>query len=55
MSPDLKNVLVTGGAGYVGHVLTPRLLSEGYTVTVLRHAVFRMPAAEQRQPAGRPG
>jgi nucleoside-diphosphate-sugar epimerase len=34
MSPDLTNVLVTGGAGYVGHVLTPRLLSEGYTVTV---------------------
>jgi nucleoside-diphosphate-sugar epimerase len=34
MSPDLKNVLVTGGAGYVGHVLTPRLLAEGYNVTV---------------------
>lgn len=34
MSSDLQNVLVTGGAGYVGHVLTPRLLSEGYNVTV---------------------
>ena len=34
MSPDLRNVLVTGGAGYVGHVLTPRLLFEGYNVTV---------------------
>ena len=34
MSPDLKNVLITGGAGYVGHVLTPRLLARGYKVTV---------------------
>jgi nucleoside-diphosphate-sugar epimerase len=34
MNPDLKNVLVTGGAGYVGHVLTPRLLAAGYNVTV---------------------
>ena len=30
----MKNVLVTGGAGYVGHVLTPRLLDAGYNVTV---------------------
>jgi nucleoside-diphosphate-sugar epimerase len=34
MSSEIKNVLVTGGAGYVGHVLTPRLLAEGYNVTV---------------------
>ena len=34
MNAELKNVLVTGGAGYVGHVLTPRLLDEGYSVTV---------------------
>jgi nucleoside-diphosphate-sugar epimerase len=34
MTADLKNVLITGGAGYVGHVLTPRLLAAGYRVTV---------------------
>jgi nucleoside-diphosphate-sugar epimerase len=34
MSVELKSVLITGGAGYVGHVLTPRLLAEGYSVTV---------------------
>lgn len=31
---SIKKILITGGAGYVGHVLTPRLLAAGYEVTV---------------------
>src|SRR5919204_795794 len=34
--PDTgRNVLVTGGAGYIGCVLTERLLERGYRVRVL--------------------
>jgi nucleoside-diphosphate-sugar epimerase len=40
MNKALKNVLVAGGAGYVGHVLTPRLLAEGYNVTVFDMLYF---------------
>ena len=30
----MKNIFITGGAGYVGSVLTPQLLSKNYNVTI---------------------
>src|SRR3979490_241296 len=35
-----QHVLVTGGAGYVGAVLVPKLLAQGHRVTVLDLYIF---------------
>ena len=36
----MKNILVTGGAGYVGSGLLRELLSEGYHVTCVDNLMF---------------
>ena len=40
MATAFRHVLVTGGAGYVGAVLVPKLLAHGYRVTVVDLYIF---------------
>ena len=40
MNSAMKNILVTGGAGYLGYHVSSKLLSSGYKVRILDNLSF---------------
>ena len=36
----MAKILITGGAGYIGSVLIPKLLSDGYQVTCVDNLMY---------------
>ena len=45
----MKKIFITGGAGYVGSVLTPYLISQGYQVTVLDLMIYGSEVLEENE------
>jgi len=40
MASEKLNILITGGGGYLGSILTPALLAEGHSVRILENFMF---------------